>query len=261
MASPTNEDGFPGQSAVCNRRTIGAPDDAMVRTSRGTLRLARRSQATCLSDGQRGPAARRQPLGRRTAAASMVRRFVADRGVACVIALVVGSTSVTLAHADASAPPPSWASQCQADLLRARDRAARRDSAFAHSFVRFSQTQGSDRGFFVDEVPIVELVHEDYARIPDLGRVAFRVAVSQSSSRFATDEGRWHRPENGSLGDPNDFEVYEIKWVRGFKGKLELWSPSRLQRRIFEDVLRAAAEHCLWSAQNSSRERRGSRQK
>lgn len=41
------------------------PNDAMVRTGRGTLRLVRRPQATCSSGGRRGPAAHRQPLGPR----------------------------------------------------------------------------------------------------------------------------------------------------------------------------------------------------
>lgn len=44
------------------REDAGVSNDALERTGRGTPRHGRRSQATCLGGGRRGPAAHRQPL-------------------------------------------------------------------------------------------------------------------------------------------------------------------------------------------------------
>jgi hypothetical protein len=139
---------------------------------------------------------------------------------------------------------PAWAEKCEARLERARVEAARRDAAFGKAIVRFTEKDLSGRGFFQEEGPLVELVHSAYQQIPDLESLTYRVLITPwKEPRYQ--EGPWHRPENGSLGDPNDTDIYEVKYLHGFKGKLELWAPTPRQRLIFNRILRRAADECL----------------
>jgi hypothetical protein len=147
------------------------------------------------------------------------------------------------AQADVSVAP-GWATLCEARLERARLEAARRDPAFGQAIVRFTEKDLSSRGWFSgEEAPLVEMIHAAYAKIPDVETLAFRVLVSKMEDP-REDDG-WHWPDNGSLGDPNDMDVYEVKYAHGWKGKLELWAPTPKQRRIFNQLLRRAVDDCL----------------
>jgi hypothetical protein len=170
------------------------------------------------------------------------------------------------ARGDASvpaAPPradePGWAQRCAARFERARAEAARRDPAFAGAVVRFAEEEALAGCVFLhEEGPLVELSHGAYqAALAHedpwpawpcmMEAFAYRVLVSQMSaealayhvlvrqkSAEAYPDGSWH-PEDGS----------QVKYLHGFKGKLELTAPTFRQRNIINSVLRPAVEDCL----------------
>jgi hypothetical protein len=89
-------------------------------------------------------------------------------------------------------------------------------------------------------------VHADYSRIPDLDTLAYRVVISTADPQeVQRRRGDWHRPESGSVGEPNNMDIYEVRYRGGLKAKLELWGSTARQRRIFNSVFRRAADACL----------------